>query len=208
MDRVITTSNYGICVYSMEVLQEFLKKEKIRSKKLLDVFNKDKEKFLKLQREGIWVPFVGINSIGYSIKIKNHGEEFDADWEKRMEYGGFNLAIKNGVWISVTGSFLKFNAKEFEGEGQECIGEYGTREYFSNRERWYTTLDGNKLYTDFWYDIPEGKYLLSIKGYARKEIVDPRGINYGFQFEFTKVDEFEGYKNPREEVYDFNVAKL
>ena len=32
MDRILSTYSYGICLFSMEVLQDFLKKEKIRSK--------------------------------------------------------------------------------------------------------------------------------------------------------------------------------
>lgn len=208
MERMIDASEYGLCIYSMEVLQGFLKREKIRSKKLLALFQKDKKKYLQLQKEGIWIPFTEINSVDYFIKIKNHGEEFNAEWEKKLEYEGFNLAVKNGIWISGIGSFLKFNASEYEGEGRKSTDIYGAVEYFSNRERWYTTLDGKRKYSDFWYDIPEGKYLLSIKGYARKQIMDYPAVNYGFQFEFTKVDEFDGYKNPREEQYDFNVANM
>ena len=30
MDRILSTYSYGICLFSMEVLQDFLKKEKIR----------------------------------------------------------------------------------------------------------------------------------------------------------------------------------
>ena len=37
MDRILSTYSYGICLFSMEVLQDFLKKEKIRSKKLLQI---------------------------------------------------------------------------------------------------------------------------------------------------------------------------
>ncbi len=51
MDRVLTTGSYGICLFSLEVLQEFLKKEKIRSKKLLDRFQKDKKIYLAMQKE-------------------------------------------------------------------------------------------------------------------------------------------------------------
>ena len=29
MDRILSTYSYGICLFSMEVLQDFLKKEKI-----------------------------------------------------------------------------------------------------------------------------------------------------------------------------------
>ena len=54
MDRILSTYSYGICLFSMEVLQDFLKKEKIRSKKLLHKFQKDKKLYLAMQKEGIW----------------------------------------------------------------------------------------------------------------------------------------------------------
>lgn len=47
--------------------------------------------------------------------------------------------------------------------------------------------------------------LLTVTGFARKEIVDDRVANYGFQFKLTKVDGFTEAKNPREEAYEFNI---
>lgn len=47
--------------------------------------------------------------------------------------------------------------------------------------------------------------MLTISGFARKEIVDDNAVNYGFRFKLRKVDGFTGYKNPREEVYEFNT---
>lgn len=208
MDRIIETSEYGICIFSMDVLQHFLKAEKLRTKKILALFQKDKKKFLKLQQDGVWIPFAPIDSFKYCIKLKNYDEEFSDKWEKKFEYEGFNLAVENGVWISDIGSFLEFKENEYQGDGIEQVGKFGIVSYFSDKERWYKTLDGVKTYSDFWYDVPVGKYLVTIKGYARKQIVDKRGINYGFQFELKKIEEFNGYKNPREEQYDFNVANM
>lgn len=208
MDRVIETSEYGICIYSMEILQAYIKREKIRTKKLLKLFQKDKKKYLQLQEEGIWIPFVSIDLAGYCVRIKNLGEEFDDEWEEKYEYDGFNIAVNGGIWISDIGSFLTFDPSNYEGEGRECMTNYGTVDYYSNKEIWYTTLSGKKMYSDIWCDIPDGKYLLTIKGYVRKEIVDRKAVNYGFQFEFIKVEEFEGYKNPREEQYNFNIGSI
>ena len=208
MERTIDTANYGICIYSMDILQGFLKKEKIKTKKLLKLFEKNKKKFMQLQKEGIWIPFPQIAAVTYFFKIKNMGEEFDDEWEKELEYEGFNIDVKGGIWVSDIGSFLEFSPNNYEGDGRECMTSYGTIDYFSNKEVWYTTMSGKKMYSDIWYDIPDGKYLITIKGYARKEIVDRKAVNYGFQFTFKKVDEFEGYKNPREKQYNFNVASL
>ena len=49
MDRILSTYSYGICLFSMEVLQDFLKKEKIRmdkkaKRKGIDPNKKDRTK--------------------------------------------------------------------------------------------------------------------------------------------------------------------
>ena len=72
MEKNLTTGSYGICVFSLEVLQQFLKREKVRSKKLLDNFQKNNDRYLSMQKEGIWVPFTQIDSISYRIKLEGH----------------------------------------------------------------------------------------------------------------------------------------
>ncbi|MBQ6697002.1 MAG: hypothetical protein IJN16_09895 [Lachnospiraceae bacterium] len=191
MDKILTTGSNGICLFSLEVLQEFLKKEKIRTKKLLAFFQKDKKEYLMTQEKGIWIPFAQINSIKYLIKLEGYDTPFDEEWEEKFEYRGFNIEIKDGLWISDIGSLYSFNAKDF------CGSEIS-----------YQTLDGNTIYSDFKYDVPAGKYLLSIKGYTRKEKLEKPNPNYGFLFSLVAVDEFSGFKNPREEGYDFNVAGM
>jgi len=55
--------------------------------------------------------------------------------------------------------------------------------------------------------IPDGKYLVNIIGYARKEPMEDtrRDTNYGYQFEFVKTDRFEEYNNPRLDKYNFCI---
>ena len=77
MEKNLTTGSYGICVFSLEVLQQFLKREKVRSKKLLDNFQKNNDRYLSMQKEGIWVPFPQIDSISYRIKLEGHDEPFN-----------------------------------------------------------------------------------------------------------------------------------
>ena len=50
--------------------------------------------------------------------------------------------------------------------------------------------------------------MLSVKGFERKQLVGNQDSNYGFLFGLTKVDEFDGFINPREEIYNFNVAHM
>ena len=58
-------------------------------------------------------------------------------------------------------------------------------------------------------NVPAGKYLLSIKGYVRKEKQKYPVPNCGFYLSLTKVEAFEGFKNPREtDEYDFNIGSM
>lgn len=208
MDKILSTGSYGICLFSLEVLQNFLKKEKIRSKKLLEKFQKNKKLYITTQEEGVWIPLTQINSIDYVIRLDGYDSLFNDEWEQKMEYDGFNIEIKDALWISDIGSFLTFNADEYIGNEGSYKTPYGVTRYFSENERSCQTLDGHRLFSDFKYDVPSGKYLLSIKGYARKQPLERPNPNYGFLFSLVRVDEFDGFKNPREEIYDFNVANM
>ena len=83
------------------------------------------------------------------------------------------------------------------------MAEKGVEEQVLAMERLRT------IYTDIKYNVPAGKYLLSIKGYTRKEQQKFPTPNCGFFFSFTEVDSFEGFKNPREsDEYDFNLGSI
>ena len=189
MDKIISTYNYGICLFSVDVLNDFIKEEKIRSKKILELFQKDKNRYLISQKEGVWIPLAQIDSGEYIIKIEGFDEIFGDEWELKFEYEGFNIAIRDGLWISDIGSLLTFDPSVFCGT-----------------ERTFEDGDGTLLYSDFRYNIPHGKYLVKIKGYVRKQLLEYPNSNYGYLFSLNKVDEFHGYKNSREDIYNFNVS--
>ena len=137
------------------------------------------------------MPIPQINAGKYIIKVKGIDMPFDDEFEEILEYAEFNINITNGIWIGDIELMQPFEVDKYTGDSIS-----------------YQTIDGYTRYSGFKYNIPEGKYLISVKGYAKKEIVDRKAVNYGFQFEFVKVDEFDGYKNPREEQYNFNVASM
>lgn len=191
MDKILSTYNHGVCLFSVNVLYDFLKKEKIKSKKILEVFQKDKNRYLLSLEEGVWIPLAQIDSGEYVIKLEGFDEPFGDEWEQRMEYDGFNLDVSDGIWVSDIGSLLMFESNEF------CC-----------TERIFEDGDGTLLHSDFKYNIPSGKYIVKIKGFIRKELLEFPHSNFGYLFSFFKVDEFNGYSNPREEQYNFNLADI
>ena len=197
MDRVITADDYGICLFSLDILQDFLKREKIKSKKLLEFFQKNPEKYLTALEEGAWIPFVQINAVEYLVRLDGYEPPFGNEWDLKFEYDGFNIETKDSLWISAVSSFYSFDKNQYQG-----------RDIVS-----YQTVAGAlstpvTINTDFMYTVPSSKYLLSIKGYARKIKLDYPTPNCGFLFSLSKVSEFNSFKNPREEIYNFNVADM
>ena len=191
MERILSTYNHGLCMFSSDMLCDFLKREKIRTKMVLDFFQKDKKRYLSSLEEGIWIPLAQIDSGEYIIKLEECDEAFDDGWEQKIEYEGFNIDVKGGLWISDIGSLLAFDANVLCGT-----------------ERTFEDGDGTVLYSDIKYNIPNGKYLVKIKGYVRKQLLEYPNSNYGYMFSLIRVDEFNGYNNPREEIYNFNISDM
>lgn len=192
MDRNLRVIDCGVCLFSLPVLDEFLKKEKVRSKKLLDNFQKNHDRYLNMLRLGIWLPFLPIDSVRYLIKMEGYDLDFGDDWVRKFEYGGFNITIKDNIWITSISKFNIFDRNQYVGNSIS-----------------YETMDGITGYSGFKYDFPPGKYHASIKGYARKQKLEFPNPNHGFSFSLVKVDEFKGFNDPREDkIYYFNVANM
>ncbi|MBR5936902.1 MAG: hypothetical protein IKZ90_01365 [Clostridiales bacterium] len=206
----ISTYNYGLCLFSMPHIQAFLKEKKIRSKKVLEVMQKQKDIYLDAIGKGVWLPIVGINSGHYRVCVDGVDEVFDDEWEEIFSYDGFNLEVQDGFWLSDTGSFLKFEPEEYEGDGEEIAGSWGMVTYNSSKERWHKDMAGTLSYSDVHYDFPNGKYLVTIHGMARKVPNAERGaLNYGYRFTLIETDVFTECRNPREnELYEFNTEWL
>ena len=165
MDREVDAMGYGICIFSADTVQDFLKREKIRKRKLLSLLQKDKELYLSTQKEGILIALVGINAYNYAIRLEGRDEPFDDRWVQKIDYDGFNLEIKDGLWISNIRQLEPFEPKIYHEKEEEFYTTPGQFEpverYRSPWERWYKAETGKgelvKIYTDIKYDVPAGK---------------------------------------------------
>ena len=138
MDRMVIAGGYGICLFSADTLQDFLKREKIRKRKLLSLLQKDKELYLNTQREGIFIPLVGIDHYNYAIKLEGQDEPFDDQWVQKISYEGFNLEVKDGLWISLLNSLNLLSQRNTISRKKNFIPHRGTSVLWST-----TTPRGN-----------------------------------------------------------------
>ncbi|AMO20553.1 hypothetical protein UN65_09610 [Flavobacterium columnare] len=190
LEKKLTITDYGIYIMSIDKLLSFFKENKIKSKKVLEVFQKNHELYLKSLEEGVWIPILPIESTKYII----NDISFNDEWQKEFKYENFNLNVNNeAYWIGSFGSLLNLNLEQFTNSINESIS--------------YQTLDGVTLFKSFKFNIENGKYLVNIIGYKRKSALEYPEANYGYSFEFKKVEQFIGYKDPREDdKYVFNLS--
>lgn len=193
LEKKITITDYGIYIMSIEKLLIFLKENKIKSKKILEVFQKNHDLYLKSLKEGVWIPIMSIESTKYIIN--ENDIYFNNDWERQFKYENFNLDLSdNTFWVGSFGNLLNLNVEQFTNSTNDSIS--------------YQTLDGITLYKSFKFNLESGKYLVNIIGYKRKNKLEYPEVNYGYSFEFKKVQEFNGYMDPREDdKYLFNLSK-
>ena len=193
LEKKITITDYGIYIMSIEKMLVFLKENKIKSKKILEVFQKNHDLYLKSLKEGVWIPIMSIESTKYIIN--ENDIYFNNDWEKQFKYENFNLDLSdNTFWVGSFGNLLNLNVEQFTNSTNDSIS--------------YQTLDGITLYKSFKFKLESGKYLVNIIGYKRKNKLEYPEANYGYSFEFKKIQEFNGYMDPREDdKYLFNLSK-
>jgi len=200
MYNTLAAFGYGFCIFSFDVLLDFLRAENIRTKKILQYFQKEPDSYLKAIENGIWLPFVGIDYENYCIRLDGVDPPFEKDWEEKFEHKGFNIAIKDALWISDVASFHPFEKKKYL---EEYTLPYQSEALVKNKFEMIT------LYSGFKYDVPTGNYKVSVKGFKRKNKLTYPNANFAFSFSLSRVDEFDEFCNPREdELYDFNVANM
>lgn len=194
-ERKISLSEYGIYIVSIDTLNSFLKKNKVRSKKVLSVFQENHDLYLKSLEEGVWIPIVPIPSVEYIINGDfGLSRDFPSDeWIEVIKYKNFNLEIMGeSYWVGSFGDLLKFNPKEYLDAATSTLT--------------YKYID---LFRAVKFEMDNGKYLVDITGYKRKISRNYPEANFGYSLSFPKTDGFIGYNDPRkDEIYTFDMSEL
>ncbi len=187
MSRILRVSGYGLQLYSVDCLLDFRKKARIRTKKMLDLFQKNHDKYMAILESKSWLAFPGIDSIYYQICFSHLNEKFTDDWKKVFDYDGYQLKVgsDNAIWIETLDAF-------------DC---WEITEYENVEEISYMTLDGVKLTNAYKVNISEGFYTVGISGHRRR--LSDSEFEAGFLFSLTKNNKEQGVKDPRND--DFRI---
>lgn len=183
----LTITDYGIYILSINRLLDFLRVRNIRSNKILFLFQNNHELYLESLLEGVWIPITPIVSTKYII----NGIFPEEEWKECFEYKNFNLEITdNSYWVGSFGNLLKLNRKQFLENSSNSIS--------------YKTLDNKNIFSAIRFKLENGLYYVNLKGYERIQHQDYPIANYGIKLEFKAIEEFIGYKDPRnDQEYTF-----
>ena len=109
-------------------------------------------------KKGVWLPIVQIASVHYVIKLDGYDEPFNDEWEKKLEYDGFNIEIKDSLGISSIGKFHEFDANGFCGnkisyQTYDGVTLYSAFKYYEFDLSWLTRSKEAVIY---WFSEAEG----------------------------------------------------
>lgn len=183
----LTITDYGIYILSIYKLLDFLRVRNIRSNKILSLFQNNHELYLESLLEGVWIPITPVVSTKYII----NGIFPEEEWKECFEYKNFNLEITdNSYWVGSFRNLLNLNRKQFLENSPNSIS--------------YKTLDNKNILSAIRFKLENGLYHVSIKGYDRRHHQNYPVANYGIKLEFKAIEEFTGYKDPRnDQEYTF-----
>lgn len=182
----IDSGSYGICLFSLKEFSKYLKNNKIKSKSLIDFFNKNRSLSDETLKKGIILPIntMSFNQFYFDLFLSENKKSnyfSDNNWTEIANKGTYNLEInENDFWICSMDVLNTWNANKFT---QSILG-YPIKNGVEGKESFY--YEAQKL------DFDSGKYFVTIHGYKRlkhNKLIN-NDEDYGLSFEFKRVDDF------------------
>ncbi len=186
----LSAESYGIMIFPPILFNEYLKLHKIRARKFISYFDKNKDFFFSSIKDGIIIPIYQICSFEYDlfVSINENNNEIPKDYAKVYEYNDFFIEVGNDNKLCFASfSFMEYNGSLIK-KGithQSRMTPSGTEEILEN---YNTALD---------MKIEKGIYSLDIIGLERKNKLERESKNYAYLFRFT----------PKEDMVNNNFIK-
>lgn len=195
-NRIISVTDYGFFLVSMKKLESFLKEKKIRVKNLLKYLDKNKINLFEASEKGILLPVNQISSFDYQIyfSMEHVDSSIFDEWEICYSFDDFNFEITdNEFWLISFNMFNEWNPNDFK-TTETFVGSYiptgaSMDLFFYNH--------GLK------YNLPNGKYKVTVEGLKRKQLTTDDNKNFGFSIYFRQLGDaenviFTNCRNPLE----------
>ena len=173
----INANGYGFVLVPVSTFEQFRQTQKIRAKKMLTYFAKNKVMGDAFLQNGCMLPIAHINYAQYAVYITVGQSEIPAGWKTVREWRTFNICADadDSLWVVSLVDLEPWNSAVYEGQlfcQQKNVCDF----YNKPLERYHAIR----------YDVPCGKYEAAVIGLQKEDAAD----QYGFLFVLTPVEEF------------------
>lgn len=196
----LSANGYGIMVFSTYLFNEYIKNKKWKAKKYLSFFDKNKEHFYQIIKDGILVPIYRIADFEYEIfvKINENDNKIPDGYKEIYRYNNFYMEIGNNNKLCFASfDILEYNIDLIKNnitEKSDLIPT-GPEEIMEK----YNSAIG--------LDIEKGKYNYNLIGLKLINEYERESKNFGYLFEFTKNENAknDNFDKADDEKYEFDI---
>jgi hypothetical protein len=199
----LSAFEYGIMAFSPGLFNEYIKQNKVKAKKFISFFNKNKEAFYKIIKDGIIAPFYQIPYFKYNIFIKINEEDKNIPdgYKKIFEHNDFYIKIDESNKLCLASFYFMETGikliKENITEQSELVPT-GPEEIM---EQCNYALG---------IEIETGVYNFNLIGLEKiNKNKEDENKNYGYLFEFTKNENAvnDNFNKCDNEKYEFSIIE-
>ena len=198
----LNVMDYGIMLFSTDLFNEYVKNKKWKAKKYLSWFDKNKNEFYQIIKDGIIVPIYRISRFQYEIfvKINEKNNEIPSGYKEIFRYNDFymEVGLSNKLCFASFG-FFEYNL--------DLIKQNITEE--SSMIPTGSTGVLEKYNSALGLNIESGKYNYNLVGLKRLEEKERESKNYAYLFEFTKNENAinDNFNKADNDKYVFSIDK-
>ena len=203
----LTAMDYGIMVFSTDLFNDYIKNKKWKAKKYLSWFNKNKEHFHEIIKDGIIFPIYNICNYEYEIfvKINEQNNESPKGFKEIYKYNGFYVEVGN------TNKLCFSNFAYFENSIDSIKNNITEKSHMfeTGPDKPNGAFTIEKYNYALGLDIEKGKYSYNIIGLKRIEEKERKSKNHAFLFEFTKNENAINKNFEKDnEKYEYDIFKV
>jgi hypothetical protein len=195
---------YGIIIFATDLFNEYINNKKWKAKKYISWFNKNKEQFHQIIKDGILFPIYTICKYEYEIfvKINEKNNLIPKGYKEIYKYNDFYMEVGNNNKLCFAN--FSFFENSLDSIKKNITEESHMFETGPDKPNDPFTIENYNYALGL--DIEKGKYNYNIIGLKRINEIKRESKNHAFLFEFIKNENaINNNFNMDNEKYEYDI---
>lgn len=177
----LSAVGYGVVIFATDLFNKYTKNKKWRAKKYVSFFDKHKEYFHQIIKDGIIFPIYQIARFEYEIfiKLEENNEAIPDGYKEIYRYNDFYIEVGPNNKLCFAGlEYLEYDLDMIKNNIVEESSAIPTG----------PELIMETYHRSIGLDIEQGKYNFNLIGLKKIKEEERKSKNYGFLFEFYRKE--------------------